>query len=663
MEPGLSISQGTANGEAKPLYMQNESHLRAVVDHVLDGLITIDERGIVQSFNPACEHIFGYRADEVIGRNIKILMPEPYHSEHDGYLSNYRETGQAKIIGTPGREVRGKRKDGLTFPMDLSVSAFELEGKRYFSGIIRDITMRKQAEEEIKDNAARLKAVFDTVIDGLIVINSSAVVQSFNAGAERIFGYTAEEVIGENVKMLMPEPYHGEHDGYVGNYLRTGEAKIIGIGREVTALRKDGSTFPMELGVNKFRIRDETAFVGIIRDISERKTFEKKLEAMYQHERRIATTFQEAALPNKMPVIPGISFHSFYGPGKSESFIGGDWYDALRLLDGRVIISIGDVAGSGLQAAVIMANMRQVIRGSGYVNPDPVLMLNAADKMLRAEHPDTIVTAFVGVLDPLERVLTYASAGHPYPILHLQDGTLKELPAGGLMLGLRGRDEPPAETIIIEDGSCLILHTDGLTESTKNFSEGDQRLHDALMNKELYASPDVAKALYDTVLGDGSPPDDVAILTMESESLQTATEESLISRWVFDVHDADAAKDARTAFTQRLRTEGLNEEEVATAEMVFAELIGNVLRYAPGQVEIVADWSSAPPVLHTIDHGSGFSHNPKLPDVFAESGRGLYLISMLTEEFTVLKVSGGGSHACAVLIVRNPNVRSRSKNS
>ncbi|HEU5047198.1 MAG TPA: PAS domain S-box protein [Rickettsiales bacterium] len=131
--------------------------------------------------------------------------------------------------------------------------------------------------EEIKYGTARLQSVFDTVLDGLIIINSRGLIQGFNASAERIFGYKAEEVMGQNVKILMPEPYHTEHDSYISNYLRTGTAKIIGIGREVTAKRKDGTIFPMELGINMFQAGGEKAFVGMIRDITARKEAETKL--------------------------------------------------------------------------------------------------------------------------------------------------------------------------------------------------------------------------------------------------------------------------------------------------------------------------------------------------------------------------------------------------
>ena len=120
--------------------------LTAVIDNVVDGIITIGERGAIESFNPAARRIFGYSDAEVIGHNVKMLMPEPYHSEHDGYLVNYISTGEKKIIGI-GREVTGQRKDGSTFPMELAVSDIIVDGVRHFVGITRDITERKRHEQ------------------------------------------------------------------------------------------------------------------------------------------------------------------------------------------------------------------------------------------------------------------------------------------------------------------------------------------------------------------------------------------------------------------------------------------------------------------------------------------------------------------------------------
>ena len=140
-----------------------EARVRSVVENAVDGIITIDEKGTVLTVNPAAEKIFDYTAEEMIGRNVKFLMPEPYHSQHDRYLTNYLQTGQAKIIGI-GREVTGRRKDGSQFPMYLGVSEFRLDGRRCFTGIVQDISERKRAENIshfLADASRSLAAVVD----------------------------------------------------------------------------------------------------------------------------------------------------------------------------------------------------------------------------------------------------------------------------------------------------------------------------------------------------------------------------------------------------------------------------------------------------------------------------------------------------------------------
>jgi PAS domain S-box-containing protein len=255
-------------------HMEESSLLRAVTETVIDGLITIDARGIINSFNPAAEKILGYRPDEVIGQNVKMLMPEPYVSEHDGYLANYQRTGEAKAIGK-GREVLARRKDGTTLPIELGVGEMLVDDKPMFVGIIRDITDRKEREA----SEVHLRNLLNTIVDGLITIDEAGNVLSANPAAERLFGYAEAEMLGRNIKMLMPEPYHSAHDGYLRSYRETGHAKIIGVGgRDVMARRKDGSTFPMELGVSEMQVRGKRVFAGIIRDISARKSAEAELE-------------------------------------------------------------------------------------------------------------------------------------------------------------------------------------------------------------------------------------------------------------------------------------------------------------------------------------------------------------------------------------------------
>lgn len=502
---------------------ESEARIRSILDNALDGIISIDQHGIVQTFNPAAEKIFGFIAEDVIGNNVSMLMPEPYRSKHDGYIGSYLGGGAGKIMGTRS-EVVGQRKDGTTFPMAISLSQMRVGDTLQFTGITRDITAIKEAETAIKQSEERLKrsqrfanigswdwdiktgitywsenvaplfgleegereikhevlrlyheedrervlaaidacinggeeyrvehrvvwpdgtvhwllergdvvrdagnipiqmlgvalditqrkqaeeasarseyrlkqffeasteaiffhedgiildvnqgiteifgyepedvlgknllnfvapgskdiaiwqmqtmdtgaieinavkkegseipieiraktldsdsnrakrvvtlhdiserkaaedelrlseerirAIVDTVIDGIITIDNLGIVQTFNPAAEKTFGYAAAEVIGNNVSMLMPEPYHSNHDSYIANYQQGGEAKIIGSGREVVGKKKDGSTFPMELAVEKTEVSGKHMFTGVVRDISDRKQWEHNL--------------------------------------------------------------------------------------------------------------------------------------------------------------------------------------------------------------------------------------------------------------------------------------------------------------------------------------------------------------------------------------------------
>ncbi len=422
------------------LLEDSEKKADLILSSTLDGIVTILPNGMIQSFNLAAEKIFGYKAEEVIGKNVKLLMPEPYFSEHDWYLKKYLLTGEKKILGTV-REVPGRRKDGSIFDLEIAISEIFLQDERVFIGLVRDITERKRVEalsnrmgrilddsfneiyifdvktfkyvevnrgacenlgylkeellqltpfdifpefgperleklvtplrresasrivfeteqtrkdgssypvevrlqltaidgsslflaivqditerkkaeqvrlqaqneledrvqqrtvelkdvnevlrEEIaerevmeralRDNEAQIRAIVENVVDGIVTIDEEGTIELFNPTAEEIFGYSAKEVIGENISMLMPQPYQGEHDGYMQSYHETGEAKILGLKREVWGLRKDGSVFPMELAINEFYIGERRAYTGVVQDITEKKQAQWSLDRL-----------------------------------------------------------------------------------------------------------------------------------------------------------------------------------------------------------------------------------------------------------------------------------------------------------------------------------------------------------------------------------------------
>ncbi len=175
------IQAATSTREA----LAREAHLASILDTVPDAMIVIDERGIVQSFSSAAERLFGYTAAEVIGKNIKILMPSPYRENHDGYIERYLRTGERRIIGI-GRLVVGERKDGSTFPMELAVGEMRSGDRHFFTGFIRDITQRQQSEARLQELQSELVHISRLTAMGQM---ASALAHELNQPLLAIVGY------------------------------------------------------------------------------------------------------------------------------------------------------------------------------------------------------------------------------------------------------------------------------------------------------------------------------------------------------------------------------------------------------------------------------------------------------------------------------------------
>lgn len=253
--------------------VDSDKQIEILFNTVLEGLIIISDHGIIQNANPAASKIFGYTNAEMVGQNVKMLMPAKVKKEHDGYLKNYRTTGDAKVIGS-GREVVGRRKDGTPFAMDLAVSEIQINGKAMYVGTTRDISERRHAERLYRQMSENVSGY------ATIILDTEGNIKTWNQGAKNLKGYDNEEVIGHSFKMFYtPEDIDsGLPEKLIQTCIEEGHVEDEG-----WRIRKDGTQFFASVVLNSLEEDDGSlvGFVKVTRDATDRKQMDTELRQAY----------------------------------------------------------------------------------------------------------------------------------------------------------------------------------------------------------------------------------------------------------------------------------------------------------------------------------------------------------------------------------------------
>ncbi|MFY9655702.1 MAG: PAS domain S-box protein, partial [Methylocystis sp.] len=234
----------------------NAKLLRAALDSVNEAVCILDDTSALVLMSEAAEDLTGYKETELLGAPVPLVPP----------------IGADLDEPVPGkRACRLRRLDGSEIEIEVDVRALARSFAGYRLLIMRRASSPSERASSREEQESTLRQIFDTIPDGVILIDEAGIIKFFSTGAQRLFGYERRETVGQNVKMLMPWPTQGAHDEYIATYLRTGKRKIIGVGREVIARRRDGSLFPVYLSIGEFWLHGRRRFLGVTHDLTERK--------------------------------------------------------------------------------------------------------------------------------------------------------------------------------------------------------------------------------------------------------------------------------------------------------------------------------------------------------------------------------------------------------
>ncbi|HLW49218.1 MAG TPA: SpoIIE family protein phosphatase [bacterium] len=354
---------------------------------------------------------------------------------------------------------------------------------------------------------------------------------------------------------------------------------------------------------------------------------------LYAREHQVAATLQRALLPAALPQIPGIQIDAVYRAGMPDSDVGGDWYDALALPDGRLMLTVGDVVGRGLAAAVTMGQMRQAVRAAALEGRPPSEVLALASRLLRAAGGDQdMTTAILGVLDPLESTFTYATAGHPAPLL-VGDRGAEVLPSGGLPLGFLGEHAVPQWTVDLPSGALLVLYTDGLTEAHRDPDAGLAALRAATESVQHTLGERPAQAIVETI-GLDTTADDVAVVTVHLDSTFLDRLDVTLSA------EPNSLAVVRQTVRRLARAWRLDEVSTFGLTVAVGEAVNNAIEHAygltPGTVTVRA-WREGDVLRGEVADAGRW----RAPVASNQGGRGFNVMRMFVDFLDVVPTESG----------------------
>jgi PAS domain S-box-containing protein len=247
-----------------------EEKFRLAVDASPSGILMTDGAGTIVLVNTETERMFGYGRDELLGQPVEMLVPAALRGRHSEHRLGFMARSEARRM-VAGRELRGLRKDGTEFPVEIGLNPIHTPSGLLVLGTVVDVTESRKAQEELRDSGRMARGIIDTALDAFVQMDEKGIVVDWNPQAEAIFGWPRAEAIGRPVvDLIVPERYRAAHADGLGRFLRSGESAILGRRFEIEALRRDGQEFKIEVSVTALRRRDGYVFNAFVRDLTEK---------------------------------------------------------------------------------------------------------------------------------------------------------------------------------------------------------------------------------------------------------------------------------------------------------------------------------------------------------------------------------------------------------
>jgi PAS domain S-box-containing protein len=606
----------------------DDSQFRELADTAPSLMWMTDANGHVTFVNQGWLRFTGRTPEEELGDSFGISA---HPDDRPLVLERWREALEGRTEFRA--EYRLRREDGeYRWVLEVGLPRFSDGEFAGHVGTATDIHERHTAEDATREREARFRELADMAPVMIWTTDEDGLVTFVNEGWLSYTGTSLEEELGESWALGV---HPDDAPAMVAAWTRALEAREPWE-HEYRLRRHDGEyLWFVDRGVPRYEEDRFVGYVGTSTEIHERKTMEERLRRVYEQEHRVAETLQRSLLPERLPAIEGLALAARYLPAGTGAAVGGDWYDAMELKDGRVALVVGDVVGHGLRAAAVMGQFRNACRAYALVESSPAKVVARLNELVTDGGEDVMATVMYLVLDRETGEVVFTSAGHPPPLVLEASGEARFLEGGrSVPVGASEAAVFREQTGTLIPGSTLFLYTDGLVERRDVLLDHRLAQLAAAAGTAGGELEDVCDQVLSGVLGPIEPADDVALLVVRPAPVSTDRISMSLPA------EPEVLGTLRRRLARFLHAAGASEEESYEITLTISEAAGNAIEhaYGPGDAsfEVEAVLEGGELVTFVRDSGRWRDHQGH-----EHRGRGLRLMEGLMDHVEVSTGDGG----------------------